>query len=79
MSPSRTHPLWPAKLAMCGFAADYVLLLHLTEHPLMKILATPLVIYRNSHCVIRRLERLECGGNPVYNKMDCPLLELTED
>ena len=31
--PSRTHPLWPAKLAMRGFAADYPLLIYLTEHP----------------------------------------------
>ena len=22
-SPSHTHPLWPAKLAMCSFTADY--------------------------------------------------------
>ena len=28
--PSRTHPLWPAKLAMHSFAADYY---YFTEHP----------------------------------------------
>ena len=34
---------------------------------------------KNSHCVIRKLERLECSGDPVCNEMDCPLLEFSEN
>ena len=33
----------------------------------------------NSYCVVRQLARLECGGNPMFNEMDCPLLELTDE
>ena len=31
--PHPHHPLWPAKLAMCGYAADYYCSKHLTEYP----------------------------------------------